>query len=81
MAAPVTYSDDGIDIGRPERLFRAEDYVRIRTIRSWDIGTDGRFLMAKRPSEEDVRAAIDAFFPTRVRLIQNWASTLEGERP
>jgi hypothetical protein len=28
MAAPVTYSDSGIDIGRPERLFRADDYVQ-----------------------------------------------------
>ena len=80
-AAPVTYSDDGIDIGRPQRLFRADDYARIFPLRSWDIGPDGRFLMAKKASEEHIRAAINAFFPTRVRLIQNWASTLEGERP
>ena len=77
MAAPVTYDETGIDIGRPERLFRADAYADIIPIRSWDMGPDGRFLMSRSPSEESIRAAIDAFFPGRIRLIQNWATTLE----
>jgi hypothetical protein len=76
LAAPVNVSDAEIDIGRPERLFRADDYVRLIPIRSWDIGPDGRFLMPMRASKEDILARIDAFFPTRIRLIQNWTSTL-----
>ena len=81
MAAAVTYSDSGIDIGRPERLFRADGYVSVIPIRSWDMGPDGRFLMSMSSSDESVRSAIDKFFPRRVRLIQNWASTLEEPVP
>lgn len=79
MAAKVTYSDSGIDIGRPERLFSAEGYASVIPIRSWDMGPDGRFLMSISSSNESVRSAIDKFFPRRIRLIQNWAGTL-GER-
>jgi hypothetical protein len=79
MAAAVTYSDSGIDIGRPERLFRADGYASVIPIRSWDMGPDGRFLMSMSSSDESVRSAIDKFFPRRLRLIQNWAGTL-GER-
>jgi eukaryotic-like serine/threonine-protein kinase len=81
MAAAVTYSDSGIDIGRPERLFRADGYVNVIPIRSWDMGPDGRFLMSMSSSDESVRSAIDKFFPRRIRLIQNWASTLEERAP
>jgi eukaryotic-like serine/threonine-protein kinase len=81
MAAAVTYSDSGIDIGRPKRLFRADGYVNVIPIRSWDMGPDGRFLMSMSSSDESVRSAIDQFFPRRVRLIQNWASTLEEGAP
>jgi len=80
-AAPVTHSESGIDIGRPERLFRADEYVSIIPIRSWDMGPDGRFLMSLEPSEDAVRSAIDEVFPNRIRLIQNWASTLEERAP
>lgn len=78
MAAQVTVSDSGIEFGRPERLFSADEYSGLIPIRSWDMGPDGRFLMARRASDDVVREAMDAFFPDRIRLIQNWASTLEG---
>jgi Tol biopolymer transport system component len=79
MAAPVTRTESGIDIGRSERLFRADGYSSIVPIRSWDIAPDGRFLMSVQASEEAVRSAIDDFFPTRIRLIQNWASKLKEQ--
>jgi hypothetical protein len=78
MAASVTVTASGLDVGRPERLFSADDYLRFSPLRSWDMGPDGRFLMARRASDEVVREAMDAFFPNHIRLIQNWASTLES---
>ena len=81
VAAPVTYDETGIDIGRPERLFRADGYRSLIPLRSWDMGPDGRFLMAREASEESLRAALTEFFPERIRLIQNWASTLEERTP
>ncbi|MGP1273494.1 MAG: protein kinase domain-containing protein [Phycisphaerales bacterium] len=78
MAASVTVTESGLDMGRPQRLFSAEDYVRLVPLRSWDMGPDGRFLMARHATGDAVREAIDAFFPDRIRLIQNWARTLEG---
>ncbi len=78
MAAPVTASDSGIEFGRPERLFSADDYSGLIPLRSWDMGPDGRFLMARRASDDVVIEAMNTFFPNRIRLIQNWASTFEG---
>ncbi len=76
MAAPVTLGASSIEIGRPARLFRTDDHVHVQPIRSWDVGPDGRFLVALRPSEDAVRSAIDAVFPDRIRLVRNWARTL-----
>ncbi|MBX3407768.1 MAG: protein kinase [Phycisphaeraceae bacterium] len=81
MAAAVTHSDSGIDIGRPERLFSADGYASVIPIRSWDMGPDGRFLMSMSSPDESVRSAIDKFFPRCLRLIQNWAGTLEERAP
>jgi len=77
----VTLDDTEIEIGRPEWLFQADDYVEVLPIRSWDMGPDGRFLMPMKSREETIQAAIDAFFPERIRLIQNWANTLDKPRP
>jgi hypothetical protein len=65
----------------PRAAVLRKDYMVLIPLRSWDMGPDGRFLMARHASDDVVREAMDAFFPNRIRLIQNWASTLEsGER-
>ncbi|MBO6512987.1 MAG: protein kinase [Phycisphaerales bacterium] len=79
MAAAVTVGDSGMDIDRAVKLFSADDYSHLIPIRSWDMGPDGRFLMSRRPSEDVTRSALDAFFPNRIRLIQNWANTLRSD--
>ena len=68
-------------LGTPVRVFRSIEYAQSTPIRAWDAASDGRFLMIKRPSSNDLLPAIEAFHPDRIRLIQNWTSTLERGTP
>ncbi len=76
MAVPVSESGDQLAFGAPERLFDDSGFNRTFPIRSWDVGPDGRFLMIRRSTPDDLRRAVEAFFPDRIRLIQNWTSRL-----
>ncbi len=76
MAVPVSQSGTRLAFGASERLFDCSDFAHTFPIRSWDVGPDGRFLMTLEPTPDDVRKAVEAFFPDRIRLIQNWTSRL-----
>ena len=76
MALAVSPSETGLAFGAAERLFDDSGFGRTTPIRSWDIGPDGRFLMRRNPSPDDLQKAVEAFFPDRIRVIQNWTSRL-----
>jgi serine/threonine-protein kinase len=76
MAVAVSQSGTGLAFGPPERLFDDSGFGRTFPIRAWDVGPDGRFLMTLRATPDDLRKAVEAFFPDRIRLIQNWTSRL-----
>jgi len=76
MAVPVSQAPDQLAFGAPERLFEASDFNHTFPLRSWDVAPDGRFLMIRKPTQDDLRKAVEAFFPDRIRLIQNWTSRL-----
>ncbi len=76
MAVAVSKSGDRLAFGAPERLFVDSGFGGTFPIRAWDVGPDGRFLMTLRPTPDDLGKAVEAFFPDRIRLIQNWTSRL-----
>ncbi len=66
--------------GLPVELFEGP-YNAVAPLRSYDVAPDGRFLLIKKPDEAAQRAAIEEFFPTRIRLVQNWFQELERLAP
>ena len=81
MAVSVTVDDDSIEFGRPTRLFATDDYQGTFPVRNWDVAPDGRFLMLRKVSTEERVRIMNQAFPDRIRLIQNWTSTLVGPSP
>ena len=66
--------------GPPEELFEGP-YAATAPLRSYDVAPDGRFLLIKKPDEAAQTAAIEEFFPTSIRLVQNWFQELERLAP
>ena len=63
--------------GLPVELFEDRRYRVSTPIRSYDVAPDGRFLHMKVPDEAAMTAITEEFFPTRIRLIQNWFEELK----
>jgi len=59
--------------GRPQKLFE-QRYARTPYGASYDIAPDGRFLMIKLPSEDEVA-------PLRIQLVQGWFEELKRRVP
>ncbi len=76
MAVAVSQSGGQLAFGAPKRLFDDSGFIRPNPIRAWDVGPDGRFIMVRESTKDDLRKAMKAFFPDRIRLIQNWTSRL-----
>ncbi len=66
--------------GLPVKLFEGP-YSAGRPLRFYDVAPDGRFLLIKKPDEAARAAAIEEFFPTSIRLVQNWFQELERLAP
>ena len=60
----------------PVKLFEGL-YIGTDPVRSYDVAPDGRFLLMKPPDEAARTALIEEFFPTRIRLVQNWFEELK----
>jgi eukaryotic-like serine/threonine-protein kinase len=79
---PEAERGDRLLLGRPELVIETSGrYVRLTPVSSWSIAPDGRFLLIKAPSGETTYEYMQAMFPDRIRVIQNWASTLEERAP
>jgi Tol biopolymer transport system component/predicted Ser/Thr protein kinase len=76
---PVIEVDGRLDLGSAERLFESTAWGDTAPIRSWDVTDDGRFLMVREASSDEVQEVIEGFCPDRLRFVQNWASRLDGE--
>ncbi len=64
----------------PVKLF-AGPYSHSEPVRSYDVAPDGRFLLMKLPDKAALTALQEEFFPTRIRLVQNWFQELERLAP
>ncbi len=78
FAVSIEQADGRLTIGKPERLFPDKlVYGFTGPIRAWDVAPDGRFLFIKTQTDEELRATWRTVFPDRIRVIQNWVSSLE----
>ncbi len=66
--------------GLPVELFEGR-YSAAGPVRAYDVAPDGRFLLMKPPDEGALKAITEEFFPTRIRLVQNWFEELERLAP
>jgi eukaryotic-like serine/threonine-protein kinase len=74
---PEAERGDRLLLGRPELVIETSGrYVRVNPVSSWSFAPDGRFLLIKSPSGETTHEYMQAMFPDRLRVIQNWASRL-----
>jgi hypothetical protein len=76
-AVPVRVDGGGLTLGRPRELFRG-DFTRVAPNTSYDVASDGRFLMLRSlPNHPDVaqweRGA------SSIRIVDNWFTELQGK--
>ncbi len=64
----------------PVELFEGR-YSSAEPIRAYDVAPDGRFLLMNSPDKAARTATTKEFFPTRIRLVQNWFDELERLAP
>ncbi|UCF38141.1 MAG: PD40 domain-containing protein [Acidobacteriota bacterium] len=71
---------NAVTVGEPEKLFEG-DYGSSFAIRSYDLASNGRFLMFKRPDEATLNEAINTFFPDHIQVISNWFTEIQSKVP
>jgi hypothetical protein len=88
----VLYVSDGemfavrVDLGNddpgPSEPVKLMDFAHdtCGPVRCFDIAPDGRFLVIDRLDEES-QTAIEAFYPDRIRIVQNWFTELIEKVP
>ena len=78
----VVRIDPGNDDPTPSEPVKLMDfnYWGCSPARCYDIAPDGRFLVISLPDEES-QTAIEAFFPDRIRIVQNWFTELTEKVP
>jgi Tol biopolymer transport system component len=64
---PVSSAGDGLSFGRPERLLETEKSP-MAPGHGWDVGPDGRFLVAKPPDKAEHRAYLEKTLSDRFRV-------------
>ena len=82
-ARDVRRSDrSGNDNANPSEPARVMDFAHwdCGPLRCFDIAPDGRFLVIG-PEDEESLAAQEAFFPDRIRIVQNWFIELTEKVP
>lgn len=80
FAVRIDIDGDRLIPSLPQELF--EGSYRIGgPLRTYDVAWDGRFLLIKMPDDSSVAAMLDAAFPSRIRIVQNWFAELEKKLP
>jgi hypothetical protein len=78
-AVSMDIAGDDLRPELPKRLFSGR-YVGSTSVRSYDVGPDGSFLLIK--PDPDGRARIrEATAPTRIELFENWFEDLRVRVP
>ena len=76
FAVAVSVSGGDLRVGKTLELFEGR-YSAFTPVRHYDVAPDGRFLLKKRPSPDQLEKGLKQLFPSRIRIVQNWFSQLE----
>ena len=79
MVATVSENAGHLEFGLPRPLCKDEKYLATGPIRSWDVLADGDFVFVKRATDDQSRQTLLDLHANRLRVVQNWASTLAGD--
>jgi serine/threonine-protein kinase len=72
LIAVAVSTEDGLTLGRPQKLFESTDLVFGPLVAQYDVSADGRRFVTIAPVEGPETA------PARIRIVENWYAEFRG---